>query len=124
MEAFVGESIIGYDEIKKVVDIMEKCVCKIKLNTNRGFTSFTGFFCKIPFPNDINKKFPVLITVNHFIRDGNFSEKTEKILTLTIGDKLISLNLKDRIKHYSDKYNIFIVEIKQEDLIENYLEFI
>ena len=121
MEAFVGESIIGYDEIKKIVDNMEKCVCKITSQKKSGFL-LTGFFCKIPFPNDINKKFPVLITVNLFGHGGSYLEKSENIQIFTEGKEWKSLNLKNRIKYSSDKYDIFIMEIKEEDLIKNYLE--
>ena len=121
MEAFVGESIIGYDEIKKIVDNMEKCVCKITSQKEFRFL-LTGFFCKIPFPNDINKKFPVLITVNLFGHGGSYLEKSENIQIFTEGKEWKSLNLKNRIKYSSDKYDIFIMEIKEEDLIKNYLE--
>lgn len=104
MKAFVGESIIGYDEIKKTVDNMEKCICNIKSQEKSGCFFCTGFFCKIPFPNDINKNFPVLITINLFRR--NLLEKSENIQILTEGKEWKSLNLKNRIKYSSDKYDM------------------
>ena len=41
---------------------MKKNVCKIKIGNEQS----TGFFCKIPFPDE-NNLLPVFITNNHVI---------------------------------------------------------
>ena len=46
---------INYKCTKKILEQMEKNICKIKIEDNQG----TGFFCKIPFP-DLNNMLTVL----------------------------------------------------------------
>jgi len=41
--------IISYECTKKIMDQMQKNICKIKIDDKKG----TGFFCKIPFPQKI-----------------------------------------------------------------------
>ena len=48
---------ITYECSKEIIEQMAKYICKIKIGNNH----FTGFFCKIPFP-DKNHLLPVLIT--------------------------------------------------------------
>ena len=55
-------NIIPFDCTKKIIEQMRKDICKIKI----GEEQWTGFFCKIPFPNKDNM-LPVLITNNHVI---------------------------------------------------------
>ena len=55
---------ISYECTKKITEQMEKNICKIKIGNNRG----TGFFCKVPFPDE-NNMLPVFITNNHVIDD-------------------------------------------------------
>ena len=47
-------NLVSYDCSKKILEQMEKNVCKIKMGNNLA----TGFFCKIPFPNK-DKLLPV-----------------------------------------------------------------
>ena len=56
MAGLKNQLLINYASIKKIVDQMEKCICKINLNSQ----NFTGFFCEIPLKKD-NKKFYSLI---------------------------------------------------------------
>ena len=65
---------ISYDCNKKILEQMEKCICKICTNENQG----TGFFCKIPVPNE-NEMFPVFITNNHIIDEEFLNKKNGKI---------------------------------------------
>ena len=55
---------ISYDCSKKIITQMERNICKINIGMNQG----TGFFTKIPFPNE-NKMLPVLITNNHVMNN-------------------------------------------------------
>ena len=57
-------NIISYDCSKKIIEQMERNICKINIGQTQG----TGFFCKIPFPNEENM-IPVLMTNNHVINN-------------------------------------------------------
>ena len=67
---------VTLESTKKIIEQMEKTICKIISNDgDKG----TGFFCKIPFVN--NNKLSVLLTNNHVINDlkKNIKKKTKKI---------------------------------------------
>ena len=104
-------NLISYECSKKIIEQMEKCICKIKIGEEQS----TGFFCKIPFPNKENM-LKVLITNNHIIND-------EKI-SIDIYEELNTkyLNLNDRIKYTNEEYDTTIIEIKDNDDIKNFLE--
>ena len=57
-------TVISYECTKKIIEQMDKNICRIKINSIHG----TGFFCKIPFP-DNNNMIQVLITNNHIINE-------------------------------------------------------
>ena len=57
-------TIISYECTKKIMEQMEKNICNIRIENHSG----TGFFCKIPFPDEDNM-LPVLITNHHVIND-------------------------------------------------------
>ena len=65
---------ISYENIKKIISQMEKCICRINYSFNNGFCQITGFFCRIPFP-DKNHMLKVLITSELIkkVGDNNFS---------------------------------------------------
>ena len=90
---------------------MEKTICKIILNDG---SKGTGFFCKIPFIN--NNKLLVLLTNNHVIND------LKKNFTIYYNNKYIEIKLENRKKYTNKIYDITIIEIKEEDKIEEYLE--
>ena len=48
---------------------MERNICKINIGKEQG----TGFFCKIPFPNQ-DKLLPVFITNNHVINKDTLNK--------------------------------------------------
>ena len=104
-------NLISYEWSKKIIEQMEKCICKIKIGEKQS----TGFFCKIPFPNQENI-LKVLITNIHIIND-------EKI-SIDIYEELNTkyLNLNDRIKYTNEEYDTTIIEIKDNDDIKNFLE--
>ena len=95
---------------------MKKYICKIKINNEKG----TGFFCKIPFP-DKNNMLPVFITNNHVINKLN--GKIVIYIEEECNEREIIIN-NDRMIYMSDeqKYDITIVEIKEEYNIQHYLE--
>ena len=104
-----GTSIILYQMIK--------CVCKIRINTIFG----TGFFCRIPYGND--KTMDCLMTNYHVIDENVFKENKEINLLLNNENDGKTLNLEIKRKNYFNKdYDIAIIEIKESDKIEDFLE--
>ena len=65
---------ISYKFIKKTINQMEKCICKIKVGSDENI----AIFCKIPFPNESNL-LPVLITTNLIINEELLYKKEESI---------------------------------------------
>ena len=120
MEDFIEEGIIkgakDMEEIKGTwLEQKGNCICKIN-----GIKIGTGFFCKIPFKENI---ISVLIT-NYHIIDDDFFENNNK-LKLYIDDKRKILNMDKNSKLYSspnNKYDIMIIKMKEEYDINNYLE--
>ena len=103
---------INLKSVKKINLQMEKSVCKIYCNEGTG----TGFFCKIPFPDQYNL-LSVLITNNHVINEINIT-KMDKIKISLNDDKIhYILNINDSIKTYtSKKFDITIIEINQKEI--------
>ena len=111
-------SLMTFECIQVVMEQMKKCVCKIKLKNIQG----TGFFCKIPFP-DINKRLPVIITNNHIINEELLNTKGSKIIIdIKEEDSLKEISLDNRITFTNREYDITLIEIKETDNINNYLE--
>ena len=113
-------NVIPFNCTKEIIHQMEKNICKIKVGPIQG----TGFFCKIPFPNEKNV-LKVLITNNHIINEDILYKK-DQIISIYIKEKkkIKELNLNDRIKYTKNKeeYDITIIELKEEDDINDYLE--
>ena len=111
-------SIITYECSKKIMKQMERNICKIKIGKELG----TGFFCKIPFP-DLNNMLSVFITNNHII-NNELLYKDNTIIKIDIEkeNNIKKLNLNNRMKYTNKEYDITIIEIKNEDGINNYLE--
>ena len=113
--------VITYECSKKNIKQMEKSIYKIKIGEEQG----TGFFCKIPFPNK-NKMLPVLITNNHVIyviEDKSlYNEYTNIKIDIEEEKEAKIIDLKDRIKFTSEKFDITIIELKEKDNINNYLD--
>ena len=111
-------NVISYECTKKIIEQMEKFICKIKI----GETIGTAFFCEIPFPNK-NNMLPVLISNNHTInRDFLFNNGSELEIHIKEKKDIIKLNLDKRMKYTNEEYDITIIELKETDEIENYLE--
>ena len=108
--------IINLGDLKKI-NIYEKCVCKLKIKSS----SFgTGFFCYIP-----SKEIRVLITNNHIIDENFINNEKELIIYLEADEKqeekIINLKYK-RFSFTSKKFDVTIIEILDEDIIDNYFE--
>ena len=98
---------------------MENRICKIKI----GLEISTGFFCTIPFPDKKNS-LPVLITNNHVI-DNELLNNKHQVLSIFMKEekdkKIFDLN--NRITYTKRGYGITIIEIKEKDNINYFLEF-
>ena len=106
--------------LEKAINQAEKSICKIYLR--RGMKA-SGFFCKIPFPDE-NNMLKVFITNNHVINEDILYKKDEEIeITINEDKEYCKLNLNNRIKYTNKKFDITIIEIQEErDRIHNYLE--
>ena len=108
-------------EAYKIIDNqMEKYICKIYgINENIG----TGFFCKIPFPDEF-KLIPVLITNNHILNENEILN--DRIIKISLDDDKIKKEIKifpERKKYTSIKYDTTIIEIfPDKDDIRNFLD--
>ena len=111
-------SLMTFELMQVAMEQMKKCVCKIKLKDIQG----TGFFCKIPFP-DINNRLSVIITNNHIINEELLNTKGSKIIIdIKEEDSLKEISLDNRITFTNREYDITLIEIKETDNINNYLE--
>ena len=104
-------NIISYEKMKKIIQQMERGVCKFNIGNNQG----TGFFCQIPFPNK-NNMLPVFITSNHLI-NKNLLYKNDTIIKLDIEEEneLKILELNNRMKYTNEEYDTTIIELKEDD---------
>jgi len=109
---------ISLKSSEDIIEQMKSKVCKIVLDSGNG----TGFFCKIPFPS--NKLIPVLITNNHVINKTILDNENINIYYSIYNNNsgLTYINLKNRMKYTSEKYDITIIELKENDNIKEYLE--
>ena len=111
-------NIISYGCTKKIIKQMETSICKINIEPKQG----TGFFCKIPFPDEKNM-LPVFITNNHVInKDFLFKENAKIEFDIEEENDPKIINLYKRLKYTNEDYDTTIIEIKEKDNIKNYLE--
>ena len=114
--------IVSYASAKAIIQQMEKTICKIKIIRNREFSG-TGFFCKIPFPGNKNNMLNVLITNNHIIDNQLLNDPNgEIIISIQAEQEIKKIELKNRMKYTNRVFDITIIEIKDEDKINNFLE--
>ena len=109
---------VSIEGTKKILFQMENCICKIYLDDGK---KGTGFFCKIPFNNDL---LPVLITNNHLLNENDIDNN--KTIKLSINNEVKEIEIDNSRKRYSNSdknIDITIIEIKpNKDGIDKYLE--
>ena len=111
-------NVIPYECHNNIKEQMEKDICKLNIGTAQG----TGFFCKIPFPDE-NNRLPVLITNNHIINKDKIKKKDEKIkLDIKEETDLKDIELNNRLKYTNEDYDTTIIEIKEKDNIKTFLQ--
>ena len=109
--------LISFNSTLKIIEQMNKSICRI----NIGKEQRTGLFCKIPFQNS-NNILSIFITNNHIINQ-NILDHNIKIPIYIKGIKDIKfIELIDRIKYTNEEYDITIIEIKEKDKIDDFLE--
>ena len=106
---------ISIDCLEIILEQIKKCICNIKIGKKA-----TGFFCYIPHDN---KKIPVLMTNNHVINKEKINEYSNLMVTLGYKKENKHIKIDENRKIYtSEKYDTTIIEIKEEDKINDYLE--
>jgi len=105
--------IVSLESSERIIYQMKNNIVKIYLNNE---SKGTGFFCRIPYIN--NKELNVLITNNYVIN----LELDKIIISINNDNEIKEIELKNRIKYTNKEYDITIIEIKEEDNINNYLE--
>ena len=107
---------VNIEGTKKILDQMRKCICKIKMKEEFG----TGFFCKFPNKKETLK---VFMTNYHVLNEKSLEENKKLNLLLNDEKEILKIDLEIKRKTYFNKdYDITIIELKDEDRIEDYLE--
>ena len=107
---------ISISGTETILNQMKNSICKIKINQTNG----TGFFCKIPYENNTMN---VLMTNYHILNEKYYNQNEE--LDLFINDdtdvRIINLKIK-RITYFNEVFDLTLIELKEGDNINNYLE--
>ena len=106
-EKLFKESIypVSINATKKIVNQMERCVCKIYFNGEIG----TGFFTKIPYKQQNLK---VLITNNHIIGKNNEIKDNVRIEISLNNNEKRKIEINNQRKRFTDEYfDVTIIEI-------------
>ena len=103
-------NVILYESTKKIIEQMERNICKINIGANQG----TGFFTKIPIPNQ-NKLLPLLITNNHIINKDILNKENMKIkIDIKKEEKIKEIILNKRMNYTNVDYDIIYNTISRK----------
>ena len=106
------------EQLLKINEQMNKNICVIDLGGMKG----TGFFCKIPFPDNKNL-LPVLITNNHVLNEEYLNINKSVFIFFNNQNERREIIIENRIIYTNIEYDITIIEIKSEkDNINDFLE--
>ena len=96
---------------------MEKSIYKIKCPKG-GFG--TGFFCKIPFPNEFNL-LQLLITNNHILDEIDLNIGNSFIFSLKNDELIFKILFHNKRRTYTNKqYDITMIELRKSDGLKGY----
>ena len=127
-EIFIEEQPIPVDleGTKVILSQMENCICKIVNDDGR---KGTGFFCRIPFPDE-KSSLNALITNNHILNENDI--ENGRIIKLIMYNKKQNIQKEIKIDNSRKKFtidnedeglDITIIEIKpNKDKINDFLE--
>jgi len=91
---------------------MKECICKINNKKGKG----TGFFC-------IYNNIRLLITNNHVIDEEIIKENNNIIVSIKDDkNEKLKIKLDDKKIYTSEKYDTTIIEIKEEEKINNFID--
>jgi hypothetical protein len=100
--------------VKKLLNLMEKRICKIICGNSTG----TGFFCNLII-DEWNSLMKVLITNNHVLNEDNIKQGKKIKFSMNDDEQNYEIEIdKERNIYSSEKYDITIIEIKKEDKIK------
>ena len=116
MENIQNENDTLEEEIDPNILKISKSICKIKIETQLGIISSSGFVLKFYIDQEL---FYCIISNHHEITDNMINNNN--IIHLSYDNNLKSINFKlDKKKRYIKKFkDINIVEILEEDKISN-----
>ena len=117
MEKEKYPKIISAEGTKKILEQMEKSICKIfKRDGKKG----TGFFCNIRYEN---KDIPVMMTNYRIIDDKYIKENDGIEVTINDDKEKVKILLNNKIIYTNEEYDITIIEIRNEkEKIKNYMK--
>ena len=101
-----------------ILDKMKTCICKIlKDNGVKG----TGFFCKIPYENNL---LSVLITNNHVLNSKDINVTNNITISLNDNKEFKHIEIDNSRKLFTnEELDVTIIEIKaNKDKINEFLE--
>ena len=101
----------------RILKFQESCICKIfNIEGKIG----TGFFCKLPYPNEFHL-LPTLFTNNHVLNENNLKQEKIKI---KYKDEEKYLKLDESRKKFTDEdLDVTIIEIRPDlDDIKDFLD--
>ena len=102
------------DTYKAILYQMENCICKIKIENNETI----GFFCVLP----LKKMFLRVLITNNLIINEETLIKKELLIEFPNEKEIKKIALKNRKKYTNKEYNTTIIEIKEEDKKNKFLE--
>ena len=116
-----GSVSFGKEKIEHALHQIEHSICKID---NNGKDFGTGFFCKIPFPNQYTS-LNVLITCNHVLNKKKISEGKFIKFSLNNDKKIYKKLIDNKRKTYTnEEEDITFIEIKPEDDEDKIISFL
>mgnify|MGYP002626971971 CR=1 FL=1 len=103
---------------KKIINQMEKSVCRIFAKNG---SKATGFFCKIPL--SLNQYLRVFITNNHVLNEEYLEKENEIKISLKDDENIRTINLRNKLKYTNKEHDITIISLNNNEC-ENIFEFL
>ena len=101
---------ISIDALKKILFLLEKCICKVKHQTGTA----TGFFSNIYL--DEWEPIRVFITNNHVLDEDNIKPGKAIFFSLNNEKEKFEIEIDESRKTYTnEEYDVTIIEIKKKD---------
>ena len=109
---------ISIEGMDKILFQMKNSICRIiKNDGNKG----TGFFCRIPYNNNL---LPVLITNNHVLNNDDIQNDKKIEFTINDGKIIKNINIDNSRKKFTNKeLDVTFIEINpKKDKIDYFLD--